>query len=247
MTDYNSYSMDRKETLSFFLFFISGLLIAGDLFYNLSWAGLLFLPAAKPLKKECCCFLAARRRQKLLCQFRDLLYSLSASVAAGHPMRNALAEAGSNLSLIYPEDALLCMELQAMERRMRESAESEGTLLEEFAFRSGIREICDFSDVYTICRQTGGNLEAAILKASGILMDKIDFTREVAAVTAQKRLEVQILIAMPLILLSALKLISPGYLTPLYQGATGTILMSLCLCAMAGAMIWCIRLTAIEL
>ena len=78
-------------------------------------------------------------------------------------------------------------------------------------------------------------------------MDKIDFTREVAAVTAQKRLEVQILIAMPLILLSALKLISPGYLTPLYQGATGTILMSLCLCAMAGAMIWCIRLTAIEL
>ena len=38
MTDYNSYSMDRKETLSFFLFFISGLLIAGDLFYNLSWA-----------------------------------------------------------------------------------------------------------------------------------------------------------------------------------------------------------------
>ena len=247
MTDYNSYFMSRKESLSFFLFFLSGGLIIGDLFYDLPWAGLLLLPAAKPLKRECCRFLAAKRRQKLLFQFRDLLYSLSAAVAAGHPMGFALAEAGKNLHLIYPKEEFLYLELQAIERRMKESAESEAVLLKDFASRSGIREICDFTDVYVICRQTGGNLEAAILKASDILMDKIDFIREIAALTAQKRLEMQILIAMPLVLLLGLKLISPGYLSPLYEGGMGMALMSLCLCAMAGAVIWCVRLTVIEL
>ena len=45
---------------------------------------------------------AAERRMNLLTvQFKDLLYSLSASVAAGRQMGEALVEAEQNLAVMY--------------------------------------------------------------------------------------------------------------------------------------------------
>ena len=65
-------------------------------------------------------------------QFRDLLYSISASVSTGRQMPEALKEAEQNMKLIYKEDSCIVLELTNMVKRLNEYRESEEEILRIF-------------------------------------------------------------------------------------------------------------------
>ncbi|MGI6751040.1 MAG: type II secretion system F family protein [Anaerovoracaceae bacterium] len=247
MTDYDEYSLNTKEKITFYSLWFSGAMILGNLFYESTVAGfLLTLPGflAKKLYEE---YLVESRKRELSYQFRDLLYSLSASVAAGHQMAQALMEAENSMALIYDENALILKELRHISFSIREVRESDEVLLRDLGMRSGLEDIRDFSQVYSICRRTGSGLEEAINKASEVLMDKIDVKREIHTITAQKKMEVRILILLPLMLIVILKLISPGYLDVMYHSIQGRVIMTVALLGMVFAIIISSKLTKVEL
>ncbi|GAB1475441.1 hypothetical protein MASR2M70_02730 [Bacillota bacterium] len=247
IADYNHYILSRREKLGFCLG--AGSLFAGAsfLFYDSLFVSGIFSTLAYPALRIYSKFLAEKRKAELLCQFRDLLYSLSSSIAAGRQMREALFEAEEGMKTMYGADALICRELTNMVINMEESGETEEYVLEYFAIRSRIPDIIRFADIYGISKSTGADIQRVIYKTVGILLDRIELDEEIRSLTAEKRLEFAILTAMPLLTLIFLRLSSPSYLSIMYECLAGRLLMTAAFMAMSAAAYFAFRITRIKL
>lgn len=232
--NYAIYEMNERERM---LFFAGGYLAAAVtvfLFYHsmlLSAVCGFAVIKMRPYYED---YRARRRMQTLTIQFKDMLYSLSASIAAGRQMPQALVEAADSLSIMYGPEEPIMLELAHMKRCITENNESDRDLLSDFAARSCCEDIRNFVQVYIISRNMGGDLEKIIARTSSILTDKMNIEREILAITAQKKFEGRLIALMPLVMLLILNLLSPAYLTPLYTGMPGRLIMTGCL----GGSLW---------
>ena len=232
--DYSIYEMtDRERTL----FFSAGYLAAAALMF-LFYRSLILSAACGflivKLKPYYSSYRAKERIQKLNIQFKDMLYSLSSSIAAGRQMPQALVEAADSLAVMYGPKEPIMMELNHMKRCIVENNESDRELLTDFARRSCCEDINNFVQVYIICRNMGGDLEKIIARTSAILTDKMNIEREIKPLTAQKKFEGRLIALMPVAMLVILNLLSPSYIVPLYAGLPGRLIMTGCL----GAGLW---------
>ncbi len=243
---YLYYELNFDEKIRFLILSGLGLLIIAYLFYHSILLSLLFSCLAYPGLGPYRSYLAEKRRKQIKEQFRDVLYSISASVSTGRQMPEALLEAEQSMKLIYKEDSLIVLELSYMVKRLNEYRESEEEILKDFASRTCIEDISDFVDIYLTCRETGGDFIKVLTKASEIIMDKITIEREIRTITAQKQFEAKILTAIPLIILLFLQLVSPDYLSAMYEGIKGRILMTLALICLGFSYFWSMKLTKIE-
>lgn len=246
LPDYNTYELSSKELLRYFLISSTSLFLLGYLFYkNILISSVLTL-ASRPFQSVWEQYLAERRREALSVQFRDLLYGLSASVSAGRQLPEALKEAGAQLEECYGKEAVLCREVSYMTKSIDESRQEPESLLKQFAERSRTVEIRQFVQICAICRRTGGDMERIIGKTAAVLMEKLAVKREIQMVTAQKRLEARILTAMPIAMVLALNLLSPDYLSALYAGFGGRLIMTAALAGIAAAYGLCQKITEID-
>jgi len=243
---YLYYKLNFHEKIRFLIICGLGLVTIAYLFYHSIILSLLFSCLAYPGLGSYRSYLAEKRRKQLKEQFRDLLYSISASVSTGRQMPQALYEAEQSMRLIYKEDSLIVLELSNMVKRLNEYRESEEEILKDFASRTCIEDISDFVDIYLTCRETGGDFIKVLTKASEIIMDKITIEKEIRTITAQKQFEAKILTAIPLIILLFLQLVSPDYLSAMYEGIKGRILMTLALSCLGLSYFWSMKLTKIE-
>ncbi|MPN63494.1 hypothetical protein SDC9_211253 [bioreactor metagenome] len=118
--------------------------------------------------------------------------------------------------------------------------------MKDFAFRTCVEDITDFVDIYLTCRETGGDMVKVLTKASEIIMDKIAIEREIRTIAVQKQFEAKILTAIPFLIVLFLQLISPDYLSAMYEGLQGRILMTIALAGIGAAYFWSMKLTKIE-
>ncbi|HZK88432.1 MAG TPA: hypothetical protein VFC27_04680, partial [Anaerovoracaceae bacterium] len=89
--------------------------------------------------------------------------------------------------------------------------------------------------VYAICKETGGDMEKAIVKTSQIIMEKMNIEKEMRVLSAQKKFEGKLISIMPILVIIFLRITSPSYLEPLYATLAGKIIMSLSLIGMGYA------------
>lgn len=244
--DYGHYQLSSKEKYSFLLggyvcIFTILYLFYHSLIFSLTGglACIGFIGSYTSWKAE-------KRRMLLITQFKDLLYSLSSYVAANIQLAQALEGCLDSMKLLHDENSPLVIELNSMVRSISEQKESEIRLLQDFANRSHCEDIENFVQVYRSCITSGGDLEKVLKNTIEILIDKINIEREIRTLTAQKKLEGNIITAMPLIVILFLNIFSPDYLAPLYGTVTGR-------CIMTGALLglmfshWMIRrMTDIE-
>ena len=224
--DYNSYELSQKEKKEYIL--AASLLICAVLY--LFYSTVVVIPAAVIIAcvtiKFYAAYKAKKRKNMLVIQFRDMLYSFSASVGAGRHMAEALLEAEKNLKVLYSEDTSMIEELRLMNKRISELHEDEETLLRDLGKRSGIKDITTFTEVYYICRNTGGDLVKVIGITTQMLIDKLTIVRDIESYTAQKKFEGRVIALLTPGIIFFLNIISPGYLTPLYSGVMGRGIMT---------------------
>lgn len=245
--NYELYKASRSEKTRWILIFGALWVVIGYLFYS-SLTGMIILSFLTiPTYKGYLKYKAEKQRQELGDQFRDLLYSLSASFSAGRQMKEALIESVENMKLIHGERGLITRELIDMERKMEQTGQSEEVVLWDFARRSKNRDIINFVDVCSICKKTGGDLINVVQKAGNVLASQIEIRREVRKLTAQKRYEATIIALTPIVMLIFLRVSSPGYLDIMYQSLAGRILMTFALGVMTGAYLLSLRLCKVEL
>jgi len=190
--------------------------------------------------------MAEKRKNLLLAQFRDFLYSFSASFATGRHMRDGLIEARDSLRLSYDENSPMIKEISDMLIKIDESRASEEEVLKDFAYRSCLGDVRNFFDTYFIARTTGGDMNQVISKASEMLIEKIGIEKEIKTLTSQKSFEGKIISAIPVIVILFLNLVSPSYIEVLYTSLTGRVIMTVALVGIVYAYYVTRKLTKIE-
>lgn len=234
LTDYRTYRLTRQE---FMLSLLAGALVLfliGLVFYRHVLFAALLVPAAVfyPRLRQ------HNRREKLQrelsLQFRQALFSLSSSLAAGRSVENAFREAVRDLLVLYPyRDAPIVRELAAISSRL-DNGEPIERCIADLAERAGLDEITDFADVFITCKRTGGDLVQVMRRTSQLIGERIEMEQDIAVMIAQKRFEANLLTVMPLLFVGLLQISAPDYMAPLYEGA-GYLIVTVALALLAAS------------
>lgn len=229
---YDHYHMRPEEFIITLLIAMGFFFLVGMIFYEhlvvslvLSLLGIAYMPFRK---KE----LAKRRKELVKLQFKDALYFISVSLSAGKSFEKALLDAQQALESVYPDkNADIIRELEFINARVLMNIPVEQAL-SDFAQRTQIEEIKNFSDVFSISKRAGANLVDVIKNTSNIIREKIEVKQEIENFITGKRLEQKILCLTPFILVFFIKSSSSGFLDPLFTTATGRVVMSIALLLM---------------
>jgi tight adherence protein B len=157
-----------------------------------------------------------RRRKLFAEQLPDNLQVLASAMRAGHSFVGALS--------VVVDDAA---EPSRTEFRRVVADEQLGVSLEDAIRAIGRRmdnpDLEQVALVAALQRRTGGSMAEVLERVTGTIRDRFELRRLVQTLTAQGRLSRWIVSALPVVLLVAISVISPGYTDPLFTTTGGRI------------------------
>ena len=186
------------------------------LFYQSVKALLLFFPVCYFYRRYSAKKEQEKRKRQLLQEFRDCMEMIEGNLLAGYALENAFLVAGKEMKELHGEGGLMQTELEIINRKVCMNQPLE-VVFEEFAKKSGIEEIENFSEVLSFAKRGGGNL-----------------------------VEQKVMNVMPVFLLFYLDITSPGYLDVLYHNILGVIFMTICLLGYLASILLSERMGRIE-
>ena len=189
--------------------------------------------------------LSRKKEHELRLQFRDSIQVMASALKAGYSVENAIREAGRDLSPVYPEEARIRKEFRRMVRQMDMNMPAE-EVLQEFAERTGQEDIENFVNVFSAAKKRGGDSIAIIRDAVNIISGKIDTEKEIQTMLASKKLEFDIMCAVPFGIILYMKLTFGEFLSVLYGNIAGAAIMSICICVYMGAYVYGRKIIRIE-
>ncbi|ANE49003.1 hypothetical protein SY83_17885 [Paenibacillus swuensis] len=177
-----------------------------------------------------------KQKKELQLSFKHCLYSISSSLSAGKSVENAFREAIVDLTLIYPDaDLAMVQEMEAIVRKVDNGLPIEKAL-SDLGARAHLDEISNFTEVFNICKRTGGDLVEVVRKTAHMIGDKLQIEQEISVMIAQKRFESKAMCVIPFVIIGFLSFGSPDYMQPLYT-LKGHFVMTLAL-AVIGVAGW---------
>jgi len=218
LTDYRVYVLSVRQKWSCLLLGGIGLFGIGFVFFHSATISLLLSGGTFFLPKHLSKYLLRRRREKLGLHFKQALYSLSSSLAAGRSVENGFREAITDLKLLYPDGSNDLIAELAIICTRQEYGQPIEEALQDFSRRAGIEDISNFADVFTTSKRTGGDLVEIVRRTSAMISEKLEISQEIAVMIAQKRFEAKAMLAAPVLFLMFMDLTSPDYMRPLHSG-----------------------------
>lgn len=226
--DYRQYTFSRQEL---FIEIAKG----GGIVVFLAWFFYRSLWAAVPLSILGVFYLRRQRRAKmqagkaaLLGQFKECILSVAASLRAGYAVENAFLESMGDMKMLFGEEAYICQELDWIRRGLIINIPLEELLL-DLAKRSGLEELRDFSEVFSIAKRSGGSLPEIIHSSAELIGERVEAEEEIKTLLAERMLEQKIMNVMPFGILAYIGISYEGYFNPLYHNLFGTAVMTVCL------------------
>ena len=95
-------------------------------------------------------------------------------------------------------------------------------LLKDFADRSGIDDIEDFTNVFEICYRKGGNIKEVIRNTYDVISDKITVREDIITMYAGTKIELNMMLVLPLAMIIVMKLTSTDFANN-YASVTGLV------------------------
>lgn len=157
-------------------------------------------------------FLMEKREQVFRLQFCDYLDSISMSLACGRNTYDTFLSAGADMRTLYPEEAPICLAGEYIAGNLM-AGERLASILESVAKESNCEDVQTFGNVYLICEQAGGNLKQVVDQSRNMLTEKISIEAEISVLLAGPKNELYIMTGMPLVILTAMKLLSTDLFT----------------------------------
>lgn len=167
-----------------------------------------------------------RRRQKweLNLAFKDALTCLESSIAVGYSLENSLTETVKGLEQLYGSKHAICKYFRKMTKQVELGYSMEDAFL-EFGNESGVEDIRQLAEVFSIVKRTGGNLGSVMRQTAGVLQEKVELKRELHTTIAAKRMEFQIMCFVPYGILLYLKVCASSISDALYHNLPGILFM----------------------
>jgi len=170
--------------------------------------------------------LIEKRRNTLNLQLREAMFTLCSSLRAGASLQTAIERSVGDLERVFHEvrDAPIVYEFRRMAEDIRIGYSLEETLI-SFRDRVKLEDVDDLVNATLITKKRGGNLTEVMENISRIIGDKIAIKNEIMVMTASKRMESKILSFMPIGIVAFLGLVSPDYMSPMYNTFIGRVLL----------------------
>ena len=158
--------------------------------------------------------LLEKQQKALRAQFRDMLESVSTSLAAGETTIEAFQNAYQDM---YTADAYISRELKEIKIGQENNISIEA-VLGDFASRSDNEDIESFYSVFRVSYREGAAMAKVMQNTYGIISEKMAIEDEIQSKMAANRLELHAIIVSPLLIILLLRLTSDsfadGFTTP---------------------------------
>ena len=224
---YEKYDLNLREWIAALS---GGVCLAAAASYTCyrNWAAfLIFLIPAGFFPQYCREYWRKERLRKLELQFKETIQILSSSLSAGYSVENAIVSCQKELEMMYGPDGLMAREIAYMTGQMRMNRPIE-TLMNEFADRSGLEDVENFSRIFTIAKRSGGQLVPIISHTVQIMDDRFQVKEELRTLTASRKFEQKIMSLMPFLIILYIDTSSPGFFTVMYTTFMGRFIMTIC-------------------
>lgn len=162
-------------------------------------------------------YVAMKRRKRLRKfeeSFPDALDLLNRAVRAGHAFTTGMGMIASEASEPLAGEFRTTFEEQNFGLPLRDA-------LQNLAERVPLIDVRFFVTALLIQKETGGNLSEILENLAHVIRDRFRIYRDVRAKSAHGRLTAGILIAMPPLMVFALGVVNPHYMTTLFDDAVG--------------------------
>lgn len=181
----------------------------------------------------------------LASQFKEGMAVLASALSAGYSVENALVASEQELILLYGPEGLITREFSCMVQQLRINRTVEELLL-DLAERSGLEDIRNFSEVFSVAKRSGGDISSIMRHTADVIGDKMQVKEEIATLTASKQFEQRIMNLIPFFIVFYVDSTSPGFFSQMYGTGLGKILMSACLVVYLAAYVMAQKILAIE-
>lgn len=213
------------------LYSLCGLLVVAVFayfFYRSVWAMIFLLPISFEIMFYLDNTICEKNKQILKKQFREMILSMATNLKVGYSPENAFLEAYADLIQLYGKNSRIIYELDTIKKGLSVNLTLE-KLLRDFEKRSHIEEISEFVDVFCLAKKTGGNLVEIIDSSSNMISKKISVDEEIEVITRAGKMERQIMMIIPFLIILYIEFTNQNFFTPLYHNLAGVLVMSVCL------------------
>lgn len=166
-------------------------------------------------------------RDRLRGEFKEFIVILSGDLRAGYSLEQAIIKTWEEL-IGNADFSFISQELTIVVNGLRLNQSPE-ELLGAMGRRCEEAVIKDFAGLIVAAKRYGGNINALIDKTRRKLNDKLTVEGEIKTLVSAKRLEGQIMVAMPFVIMVYMRLTNGVYIEQLYNTAWGLILLTLAL------------------
>ena len=153
-------------------------------------------------------------------RYREFLSGLSTGLRAGHSLENSMKDAREALIMLYGKKDGFVNELTKLLRQISMNVPVEEAF-KDFSGRHPFEEVLDMAEVLTIGKRMGGNYTENISRAAEKIRQSLLLKAEIRAKSAEKRLELTMMLILPPGILTYIRLCSPEFVEALYQTAIG--------------------------
>ena len=242
---YETYNFTKKEKWIVMIQWFAICGVIGYFFYK-SWIAfiglVLFMPFFIKWRKK---VFIKKRQWELTLAFKEAAGMVSANLQAGNSVENAFRRTHGDLVRLYGEEADISLEFLTIGRGLDRNMLLENLLM-DFGNRSGVEDIKEFADIFSVAKRSGGNLREIIADTAEAISSKTEMKRELRILISEKQFEQKIMCVIPFFILAYIGMTSPGYFDSLYHNISGIGIMTACLSAYAAAIWWGMKITEIE-
>ncbi len=155
-----------------------------------------------------------RRFMKLEEQFPDAMDLLSRAVRAGHAFTTGMQLIGSEMPEPVAGEFRRTFEQQNFGLPLRDA-------LNNLLVRVPLPDIHVFVTALVIQRDSGGNLAEILDNLSRVIRERFKLMRQVRVYTAQGRMSMYVMLALPPLAALGMSVLNPSYLAPLFNDPMG--------------------------
>ena len=163
-----------------------------------------------------------KRLKKLRVQFYDLLEAMSVAMRAGNPVLKALESAREDLTLIYPGNSDILVELDVIIKKFYNAIPLSESFA-DFARRSGLEDVASYASIYATIEGKSSRADEIVRGTQQIIADKMEIEMEIDTLMTAAKSEVNIMLFMPLVILAVIGYAGAGFMDAIYTEPLGRV------------------------
>ena len=237
LPDYRKYHFRKKQFLLYVGEFLLLDILIGWLFYQSTLAiltGFGLCPVFLRNKRNSA---KIQRQNDLKLQFKDALLSAAGAMRAGYSIENAWREAKKDVIQQYGMESDMAVEMRQMIHQMDCNVPLE-QLLEDFAERSRIEDIEQFTGIFSYAKRSGGDFTAIMGNTVRQMADRMELQETIETALTARKMEQKVMNVIPLFILAFVNVTSGSFLEALYGNVAGVLIMTGCLILYGLAYLW---------